>query len=592
MTYEIALVLLVILLMMVGLIFGLARPEMIIFISLSVLLLSGILTPDEALKGFANQGMLTIALLYIISGVIQKSGIVDQIMIRLLGSSRSERMTLIRLLFPVSLLSAFINNTPIVATLTPIVRKWCEQKSLSPSKYLIPLSYATILGGTITIIGTSTNLVVHGLLLEMGLTGFSLFQLAIVGIPLTIIGLMYIVFIGYKHLPNYKILTETFNEQSREYLSECIVEPAFPYINQTVEKAGLRQLKGLYLIEIIRGNEKILPVKSTTKIKLGDRLIFTGLISTIAELQKMKGLKVETGSALTLDTLKNGDTHLAEVVISHQSSLLYNKIKDTEFRSKYDAGIVAVHRNSERIKNKVGDITIRPGDTLLLLGGHDFMSRATNSKDFYVVTPLDTPPVLDNVVKGWIALIILLISILLVTFNVLSMFTAMVLSVVILFLTRSITPEEAKKYLQFNVLLLIACTLGIGAALLKTGAAELIATGFLIIAKPLGHLGILISIYLLTSLFTEVITNSAAAVMMLPIGLQIANQLSINPLAIAVLITIAASASFNTPIGYQTNLIVYGPGGYKFYDYFRVGIPLSLISLIITVFIVNIVWVI
>lgn len=591
MSFEIGFVLFIVVLMMAGLILELARPDLIVFGTLTIFLLTGILTPEEALKGFSNQGMLTIALLFIVAGTIEKSGLVDQLTRKLLTKSKTPNQTLLKVLAPISGLSAFLNNTPIVVAFTPIIRKWCAEHGISPSKFLIPLSYATILGGTITLMGTSTNLVVHGLMLDLGLDGFSMFQLAIVGVPITIIGIFYILTIGFRLLPSHKVMTEMVNEQSREYLSEVLVEEDFPYTNQTIEQAGLRHLKGLYLIEIIRGKEKISPVKSTTIIKAGDRLIFTGLITTIAELQQMKGLRVAAGTDLTLDTLKNGHTQLVEAVVSHQSSLTNKKIRDTGFRSKFDAGVIAVHRHGERIKSKIGDIILKPGDTLLLICGHDFQYRIRQSNDFYVVTSLVTPPCLEDQRKGWFSILTLLAMILLVTFNVLSMFKAMSLAVVILLLARVLTPEEAKQSVQFNILLLIASALGVGTALLKTGAAEWIANGLLTISEPLGIVAVLMMIYILTNIFTEVITNTAAAAMMFPIGMEISSQMNLDPMAIAVLIAIASSASFATPIGYQTNLIVYGPGGYKFTDYIKIGLPLSIIVMTITVLIVNLVWI-
>ncbi|MGG3739456.1 SLC13 family permease [Aeribacillus pallidus] len=592
MTLEIGFVLFMVALMFGGLMLEVARPDMIVFVVLTVFLLTGILTPEEALKGFSNQGMLTIALLFIIAGAIQKSGIIDRALATILKNSRSIPGTMVRVFVPVSGFSAFLNNTPIVVALTPILRKWCEEKKISPSKLLIPLSYVTILGGTITLMGTSTNLVVHGLLLESGMEGFSLFQLAVVGLPITIIGLLYLMTIGYRLLPNRKGVQETVQEHTREYLAEMVVTKEFPFVNQSVEQAGLRQLKGLYLIEIIRPNEKISPVKSSTKIKVGDRLIFTGLISTIAELQKIKGLSLQTGTDLSLDSLKNGNSQLVEVVVSHQSSLLYKSIKQSKFRSKYDAGVIAVHRNHERIHSKIGDIVLKPGDTLLLLCGADFVNKYKQSNDFYVVTPIDAPAALqEDTKKGWIAIGTLLLMILFVTFGWLSMFKAMSLAVVILLLTRVITPEEAKQSIQFNVLLLIASSFGIGTALVKTGAAEWIAHSIIQLATPLGIVALLFFIYLLTNIFTELITNSAAAVMMFPIGMEVANQIGMDPIGIAVLIAIAASGSFITPIGYQTNLIVYGPGGYRFTDYVKVGAPLSIIVMCITVSIVYGVWI-
>ena len=584
-------VLIVIVAMVSALLFEIARPDMIVFSALVVLLLSGILTTEEALRGFSNPGMLTIALLFIVVGTVQKHGLIDQMMIGWLNKGKSLKGSLFRIFLPLPLISAFLNNTPIVVTLTPLLKKWCEKRNIAPSKVLIPLSYVTILGGTITLMGTSTNLVVHGMLLDYGLPGFSLFQLAIVGIPITVIGLIYLFTVGNMLLPENKGFSKQVAEDSRKYIAEMIVDETFPHANQTVEEARLRDLKGLYLIEIIRGQTRISSVSSKTVIQSGDRLIFTGLISTIAELQKRKGLTLKTGTHLQLEDLKNGNTQLAEAVVSHESSLLSKTIKQSEFRSRYDAGVMAVHRNNERIKSKVGDIILRPGDTLLLLAGAGFVEKYQQSNDFYVVSTMKTPKSLqESRFVGWFSLLVLLGAIALVVVGWLSMFKAMALAVLILLVTKSISMEDAKNDMQFNVLLLIASAFGVGAAMTKTGLAQWMADGLLAVGQPFGLLAILILVYLLTSIFTELITNSAAAVLMLPIGIEMASNLQLDPMGFAVIIAIAASASFITPIGYQTNLIVYGPGGYKFTDYVKVGTPLSILVMTVTIGIVYYYW--
>ncbi|SFD87972.1 Di-and tricarboxylate transporter [Lentibacillus persicus] len=591
MSFEMLFVLLLILTMLAGLIFEVARPDMVIFSALVVLLLSGILSVDEALSGFSNEGMMTVALLFIVAGAVQKSGLIDQMMGKWLENSRSQTGSMLRFFLPTSAFSAFLNNTPIVVTFTPIIKKWCEDRGIAPSKFLIPLSYATILGGTITLMGTSTNLVVHGLLLDFGMEGFSLFTLAVVGIPAALIGLIYLFTVGYHLLPDNKGFSQQIKEDSKEYIAEMQVTPAFEHLDKSVKDAGLRDLKGLYLIEIIRGDDRVSPVRSTTVIQNGDRLIFTGLISTIADLQKIKGLKLETGTNIDLDDLKNGTTNLVEAVVSDQSSLLTQSIKQAQFRSQYDAGVIAVHRNNERIQSKVGDIVLKPGDSLLLLAGADFVDKYQQSNDFFVVSSLDTPATLNqSPAKGWFSILVLLAMIITVTFGWLSMFKAMALTVLIFMAGKIISPQEAKKYVHFNVLLLIASALGIGVAMRKTGLAEWMASGLLEIGEPLGLMAILFIIYILTNVFTELITNSAAAVLMLPIGLEMAETLGYAPMGFAVVIAIAASASFITPIGYQTNLIVYGPGGYKFTDYVKVGLPLSIIVMITSVLIIYNVW--
>lgn len=591
MTWQMILVIILVILIIIALIKEIARPDIIMFSALTILLITGVLTPKEALSGFSNEGMLTIALLFIVAGAIQKSGLFEGIVVKILGNNKNPRISLLKMMGTTSSISVFLNNTPIVVTFLPFVKKWAENNKISVSKFLIPLSYATILGGTISLIGTSTNLVVHGLLIENGYEGFSLFELAYVGIPITILGLIYLATIGYKLLPNYENELDNLKKDSREYLVEIKVESTCSLINKTVEEAGLRSLEGLYLVGIIRNDKKISPVSSSEKLKSNDKLIFTGLISTIAELEKIKGLHIETGSDLTVDTLKNGETNLVEAVVSHQSSLLYQRIKDTNFRSKYDAAIIAVNRNHERIKSKIGDIVLKPGDTVLLITGKDFEKRKAMYNDFYITTLLDHPFQPINLKKGWFTIVSFLAMLMLVLFGVLSMFKAMSIEVILLLLAKVVTTEEAKKSIQFNVLLLIASTLGIGVALSKTGVAALVASNIVNIVQPLGVLAILFAVYLLTNIITELITNSAAAALMFPIGMEVASYSGISEKAIAVIIAIAASASFVLPIGYQTNLIVYGPGGYKFSDYIKVGLPLSIIVMITTVFIVYFVWI-
>lgn len=591
MTLEMGFVLVAVMAMLAALWFEIARPEYIVLFVLAVFLLAGLLTPEEALRGFSNQGMLTIALLFIVAGAVQKHGIISRMMIRLLDSSKTQRGSMLRFFAPTALISAFLNNTPIVVMFTPIIKKWCEERQISPSKFLIPLSYVTILGGTITLMGTSTNMVVQGMLLDRGMEGLSLFQLSVVGIPITIVGIAYLATVGYRLLPNHASFRQKAISNAKEYMAEMTVGSDFAHLNKTVKQAGLRELKGLFLIEIIRGDKRISPVRSSTIIQDGDRLIFTGLISTIAELQKIKGLMLETGSDLKLDDLKNGATQLVEAVVSHQSVLVNKSIKESQFRSKYDAGILAVHRNNERIKSKIGDIVLRPGDTLLLLAGSDFVGNYQGSSDFYVVSGLATPDDMKtDRTKGWLSIIVLLLAIVSVTVGWLSMFKAMAAVVVLYLLMKVITPDEARKSVRADVLLLVAGSFGVGAAMTKSGLAEWVANLLLNIGEPMGMLAMLTIVYLLTNLFTEFITNSAAAILMMPIGLELASSLQADPIGFAVIIAIAASASFITPIGYQTNMIVYGPGGYRFSDFVKVGTPLSLLAMVITVLIVRLVW--
>ncbi|UOQ45707.1 SLC13 family permease [Halobacillus salinarum] len=585
MTAEMIVVIIAIVLMLVGLFFEVARPDLLVFFTLFFFLMMGYVTPEQALSGFSNEGMLTVALLFIVAGVFERSGLVERLVAAFLAKSNSERSALTRLLIPISAFSAFLNNTPIVVTLTPIIRKWASAHNISPSKFLIPLSYAAILGGTITLMGTSTNLVVHGLLLDTESDGFSFFQLAWVGIPITVFGLIYLIAAGPRVLPDNQSLIEKVRENTKDYLSEMIVTNDFPFQNQSVEEANLRNLKGLYLIEIIRGSNRITPVTGQTKIFAGDRLLFTGMLSTIADLQKRKGLELDTGTDLSLNDIQQNGTQLVEAVVSHQSSLIGKTIKQSRFREKYKAAVMAVHRNDERVQGKIGDIVPKAGDLLLLVTGHDY-DQQKEHRDFYTTSAIEEQKFYESEARGWFALILLLTMIALVTFQVLSIFKAMVIAVGILFITKIISPHEARKSVQFQVLLLIASALGIGNVITATGTAEWIGSQIVHALAPVGALAILAAIYIMTNVFTELITNNAAAVIMFPIGYEVAGAAGIEPIGMAMLVAIAASASFLSPIGYQTNLIVYGPGGYTFKDYIRTGLPLTLIVMVTSVFIV------
>ncbi|CAM2947236.1 SLC13 family permease [Salinicoccus roseus] len=591
MTAEMIFVALMIVLMLLGLLFEAARADLIVFFFLVVFLLTGIISTEQALSGFSNEGMLTVLLLFIVAGAIQKHGIIENYIDRLLSDHRGTKRSMIKLLAPISLFSGFLNNTPIVVTLTPILKNWCQQNGIAPSKFLIPLSYVTILGGTITLIGTSTNLVVHGLLIQSGREGFGFFQLSVVGLPIAVAGLIYIFTLGYRLLPDTLGAKEQIRKEVKEFLAEAVIEKGYEHINGRIVDAVNNSLKGIYIIEIIRNDTRIFPVTPNTIIEEGDHLLFSGTLNTIASVQKQKGITLKTGTDQTLDSLKDDKFELIEAVISHQSGLVGKSVKSAHFRSKYNAGVIAVHRNNERIKGRVGEIMLKPGDTILLLAGNDFMEMHMHSIDFYVVTSLSPPePLNQSSAKGWAGLALLLVMISSVTLGFLSMFEAMLIAVILLMLFKFIDADEMLSYIQFNVILLIASAFGVGAAMMESGLAQFLAENMLMIARPLGVIGVIAILYIMTNIFTELITNTGAAVLMFPIAMEMATQMDMDYMGLTVTIAIAASASFITPIGYQTNLIVYGPGGYKFTDYIKVGAPLSLMTMVISTLIIYTVW--
>lgn len=536
--------------------------------------------------------MLTVLLLFIVAGAIQKHGIIENFIYRILGKSKSLRFSMLKLLAPISLASGFLNNTPIVITLTPILRDWARDNGFAPSKLLIPLSYATILGGTITLIGTSTNLIVHGLLINAGVEGFSFFTTSVIGLPIAVVGLVYILTVGYKILPDHLGAEDTIRKEAKEFLAEATIGEKFEHVNDKIITASKNSLKGIYIIEIIRHDgERIFPVNANTNILEGDNIIFSATLNRIAEVEKLKGISLETGTDESLEVLQNEKHHLVEAVISHNSGLIGKTIRSSLFRSTYNAGVIAVHRNNQRITSRVGDIVLKTGDTLLLLAEDSFIQEHQHSHNFYVVSAVNPPERLkQSNLKGFLALGLLLVMILSVTLGLLTMFEAMLIAVVLLVITSLINWTEILTYIQFDVILLIASAFGIGAAMTQSGLAQFIAENMLAFAQPLGILGVIFIVYITTNIFTELITNSAAAVLMFPIAFEIANQLEVHYMGLIVTIAIAASCSFITPIGYQTNLIVYGPGGYKFSDYVKIGAPLVFITMVMTSIIVYFVW--
>ena len=582
--------------MIIALVREVLGPDIIVFIALGILVCTGILTPKEAVIGFSNKGMLTVAILFVVAAAIQNTGAFYGFFYKFLGGKKAHGKSFLRVIFPVSMLSGFLNNTPIVVMFSPIIRQWAIEHNISPSKFLIPLSYAAILGGMCTLIGTSTTLIVNGLMIDHNMTSMSMFEIAKVGIPCALVGLLYLKFIGVRLLPDRKDLIENVIETSREYLVEMRVQKNSLLIGKNIEEAGLRHLKGLYLVKIIRGSEVITAVAPKVHLEGGDKLIFAGRVSTIMELQNFSGLVHITGPDEERD-LKSTD-RMAEAVVSPSSPLIGTTIRDSNFRTRYRASILAVHRNGERIDSKIGDIVLRPGDTLLLLTSTAFERSWAHSRDFYLVSALPSSVVVATKKKP-IALGIMALMITVATLgpylpktggNSIDMFVCVFGAAVLMILTRCISSKEARESIELNVLLLIACAFGIAVALEKTGAAAYIADGIIALFSPFGKVGVLSGMYLVTIVFSAIITNNATAALMFPIAYATASHIAADPRPFAIVVAIAASASFATPIAYQTNMIVYGPGGYKFSDYLKTGIPLNILLWIVAMIVIPVFW--
>lgn len=563
-----------------------AAPDMVFLAALTVLLISGVVAPSEALTGLANPGVLTVAALYVVVAGIRETGGVQWISQSMLGRPRSLFDAQRRLTLPVAGFSAFLNNTPVVAMLIPAVGDWARKHNLAESKLLLPLSYAAMLGGTCTLIGTSTNLVVNGLLEQRLGNGLMLFELAWVGIPVLIIGLAFIYTTSRWLLPERRPAVETL-EDPRQYTVEMLVEPSGPMVGSTIEKAGLRNLPGCYLMEIERDGDILPAVSPRERLQVNDRLVFVGVVDSVVELQKIRGLKPATEQVFKLDG-KRSERRLVEAVVAETSPVANRTVRDGRFRTRYNAVVIAVARNGERVKGKLGDITLRSGDTLLLETGEDFAERQRNARDFLLVRSIEgaATPRHD---RAWLALTILGGLLLSVAWGWLSMLEGALGAGALLIITRCLSVNAARQAIDWSVVLTIAAAFGIGAAMDQTGLALTLAEGLLQLAGDSPWLNLAI-IYIVTALFTAVITNNAAAVLMMPIAASVAGDLGVSLIPYAVAIMFAASASFATPMGYQTNLMVYGPGGYHFTDYLRAGLPLNLVTGAVATGIIPWVW--
>ena len=555
--------------------------------SVTVLLVAGVLKPAEALVGFSNTGVLTVGALYVVAAGLQQTGAVRLIAGSVLGPARSARGAIARLVVPTALGSAFLNNTPIVAALMPAVSDWSRRNEISPSKLLLPLSYAAILGGTCTLIGTSTNLVVAGLVdkslaTHAGLHSLSLFEITVIGVPLTILGALVMVVLAPIVLPERRPVLSR-EDDPREFLTEMKVVAGSSLVGRSIEGAGLRHLRRVFLAELIRGDRMYPGVSPTEVLRPDDRLVFVGKRDRVIELTQTAGLVPAGG------TEANGQKRaFVEAVVAPSNRLVGLSIRDGRFRTTFGAVVLAVARHGELLRGRLGNVILRPGDVLLLEATEDFTRVHRNRADFYLVTTVDEIQPLQPREARW-AVAILAAMVLAAATGVLTMLEASFLAGGAMVAAGCCTVVQARRAVDASVLVAIASAFGLGQALTVTGLDKALA-GLVLHAGTTTPWAALVAIYVVTALLTEVITNNAAAILTFPIGLAVADQLHVSPMPFVIVVMFAASASFLTPIGYQTNLMVYGPGGYRFGDYARLGGLLTLTACATVVTLVPFFW--
>lgn len=549
------------------------KASLVFTFAVFVFISTGIIGVQDYFDNFSNQSVITIFLLIFLTSVVKRNYNIIGLLDKFFGNSKSEKTFLFKLGFSVAGLSSLMNNTPIVALLTPYVYQWGKKHDVAPSKLLMPLSFAAILGGVITVIGTSTNLVLNGFLRSNNEEVLSTLDFIVPGIIVTVFGVVYFVITYNILLPSNTDILSYAKLNLREYLFETRYNSNSKEGDLTVSEVGFRNLKGAYLVQIHREDEIIQPVGPNVKLRTNDRLYFAGDSNTMVEL-------VEENERLTWAKsekfMLGNNVKLIEVVIPRNSSLIGLSLKEAAFRERYDSAVVAIHRNGEKLNEKLGRIKLEVGDLLLLTAGEEFEKRIEQNKDLYSVSVLKS----RKETEPWKKVLLFVVAILgggLLTFNLISFVFFLLVLLIFTVSLKMTSVEELKKQVNLDLLLILVGALTLGKGLIDSGAAEIIGKNFIDLFISLGQEVVLIALFSLTLILTTFVTNVAALSIVFPLAFQIVKEFDVNGTPFYLAIAFAASAAFITPVSYQTNLIVYGPGGYKFKDFAKFGTPLTLI---------------
>jgi di/tricarboxylate transporter len=564
-----------------------APTEVVLLGAMIILSITGVISPSEALSGFSSPGVMTIAALYVVIAGLRETGAIAWFSQLVFGRPKSLLSAQAKLLGASSLLSTVINNTPVVAMFIPIAQEWSARYGLSISRLLLPMNNVVILAGLCTLIGTSTNLAVYGLLIQSRPEAhMNLFDLIWVGVPLTLAGFAYALLFSRRLLPDRQGPMEQL-ENAREYAFEVRIRSGGPLVGKTIAEVGLRNLKSAYVLEIEREFRLLTSVGPDEVLRAEDRLTCVGIVDAIKDLRRMPGLSIAEEQGYTLN-LKHTQRQLVEIVLSGTSPLINRTARESNFRELYGVAIISISRDGGRIPGKVGDIEFRAGDTLLVEAGPTFVDKHKYSRDFLLVSALqDSAP--PDFRRAPLALAILILMIVFATLEWVPLFEASFIAAGLMVATGCLTMQSATRSIEYHIVAGIAASFALGVALLESGAASMIGNGLVGIAASNPWL-VLAALYVTTVIVTEVITNNAAGVLMLPIGLSVADFIGVSFMPFVIAVMVAASCGFITPMGYQTNLMVYGPGGYRFMDFVRFGLPLNIICGIITLIIVPRVW--
>ena len=564
-----------------------APTEVVLLAAMITLSIAGVITPSQSLSGFSSPGVMTVAALYVVVGGLRETGTIAWFSQLVFGRPRTLLSAQAKLFGASGLLSTVINNTPVVAMFIPIAQEWSARYGFSISRLLLPMNNVVILAGLCTLIGTSTNLAVYGLLIQTKPEAeIGLFDLVWIGVPLAIMGVIYSLALSRRLLPDRRGPVEQL-ENAREYAFEVRVHGGGPLVGKSIAEVGLRNLQSAYVLEIVRENRLMTSVGPDEVLRAEDQLTCVGIVDAIKDLRRMPGLSIAEDQGFRLD-LKHAQRQLVEIVLSATSPLINRTVRASGFRDLYGAAIISISRDGNRIPGKVGDIVFRPGDTLLVEAPAHFVDKHKYSRDFLLVSALQdsTPP---DFRRAPLALGILLLMITVATLEWVPLFEASFMAAGTMVATGCLTMQGATRSIQYHIVAGIAASFALGVALMESGAASLLGGALVSFAAGNPWL-VLGGLYVATVIVTELITNNAAGVLMFPIAIAVAEAAGVEYMPYVIAVMVAASCGFITPIGYQTNLMVYGPGGYRFMDFVRFGLPLNILCGIITLIIVPRVW--
>jgi di/tricarboxylate transporter len=564
-----------------------APPAPAVLAATLVLMLIGIITPDQAFAGFSNEAPIIIASLLIVARAIDVAGIMQPIVALLFRGTASSTGILARLLYPLAGISAFVNNTTLVAMTIPAVVDISARRNLPASRFLMGVSYAAILGGVVTAIGTSTNLTVSGLLVDAGMRPLGLFEPTLVGLPIAIAGVAAVVFLSPRLLPDRSPVSGELSEAGRDFTVTMRVKRNGEADGATVSEAGLRQLQGVFLVEIQRDGRSIAPVAPDERLEGGDLLTFVGRVDNVVDLQRVRGLT--SAEARQIRHLAGTVHAFYEVVVGAGGDMVGQTLKEVDFRARYDAAVIAIHRAGHRVNAKLGDVTLRVGDTLLILSDAEFRARWRDRPDFAVIAPLSgISPRQPR--RAWLVAAVGVGFVLATGSGQVPILHASVAAAMVVVATRVLTLRQARDAVDLQIVVLIAAAFGLGAAVSSSGLAEAVAGGLVSAMSPLGDIGSLAAVMVATIILTELVSHNAAAALMFPIAVAAAATIGADPRPFVVAVMMGASLSFLTPLGYQTNLMVYGLGGYRFSDFSRVGVPLNVVTITLSLILIPIVF--